>query len=131
MNSIITEYGLSFIALIVAIVTLFFVTKRERKFGKYETHQTTVQREVVFLIAFVHEKDKKQIIDNYFHKEVIDKTDDLSKDVDTYGTFKNKILPALNKRFVNVRVLNIQKLQGRLIYVKDIEKKNRKREGNN
>lgn len=34
MNSILAEYGLPVIALIVAIVTLILVTKQERKFRK-------------------------------------------------------------------------------------------------
>lgn len=89
-------------------MSIFNIFKRKTK--------QTVEREMVFLVVFVHEKDDTQVFENYFHKEIIN----MGHDVNIYGTLTHKILPTLNKHYVNVKVLNIQKLLGGILIDHDL-----------
>ena len=94
---------------------LIFNKKRKSKRMK---RKEKVEKKIVFLVAFVHEIDSKQVVENYFHEEDIS-----MRDISTYGTLTHKILPALKERYVNVKVLNIQKFRAGWVIKDEINDK--------
>lgn len=94
---------------------LMFNKKRK---SERKERKERVGKKIVFLVAFVHEKNNNQVIENYFHEETIP---DIS-DINTYGTLTYKILPVLKEKYKNVKVLNIQKFREGWVF-KDEDKK--------